>query len=204
MKPKANNARSSSLKTLAKQRLEFAHQVPRRPMTPARRVGNFHSTSEDSRLKKSSSIRGILSFDGHKSSGSTRKALARQSSSKSETQRTWVSILASVSRLKSQPQRRQRAANIGCVSFCWSRRRRICGPTKLRKFFMFRFQNRNASGCKTLVVRNTERFDLPPNAGFEKFGARNLRASFFGICDFKTASVSKIEGIIWKIIQRHG
>ena len=104
----------------------------------------FHSIPGESLSKKSSSIRGILSLGGQSSLGSTRNALARQSSSKSETQRSCVSILASVCRLKSHPHRRQRAANIGCVSFCWSRNRRICSPTRFRGFFMFRFQNRNA------------------------------------------------------------
>ena len=104
---------------------------------------HFYSTLEESLSKKSSSNRGIFSFAGHNSSGSTRRALARQSSSKSETQRTCVSILASVCRLRSHPHRRQRAANIGCVSFCWSRNRRICRPTTFRGFFMSRFQSRN-------------------------------------------------------------
>ena len=104
----------------------------------------FYSTSTESLSKKSSSIRGILSLAGHKSCGSTRNARARQSSSKSETHRNWVSILARVCRLKSHPQRRQRAASIGCVNCCWSRNRRICGPTKLRGFFfMFRHQSGN-------------------------------------------------------------
>ena len=109
-----------------------------------RQLENFHSTPEESRSKKSSSIRGILSLEGQSSPGSTRKALARQSSSKSETQRSCVSILARVCRLKSHPQRRQRAASIGCVNFCWSRKRRICRPTRFRGFFfMFRLQSQN-------------------------------------------------------------
>lgn len=104
----------------------------------------FYSTSTESLSKKSSSIRGILSLAGHKSCGSTRNALARQSNSKSETHRNCVSILARVCRLKSHPQRRQRAASIGCVNCCWSRNHRICGPTRLRGFFfMFRHQSRN-------------------------------------------------------------
>jgi hypothetical protein len=104
----------------------------------------FYSTSDERRSKKSSSIRGIFSLAGHSSCGSTRNALARQSSSKSETQRNCVSILARVCRLKSHPHRRQRAASIGCVSFCWSRKRRICSPTRFRGFrVMFRFQERN-------------------------------------------------------------
>jgi hypothetical protein len=97
----------------------------------------------ESLSKKSSSILGILSLEGQSSLGSTRKALARHSSSKSETQRNCVSILANVWRLKSHPHRRQRAASMGCVNCCWSRNRRICGPTKFRRFFMFRLQNRN-------------------------------------------------------------
>lgn len=104
---------------------------------------NFHSTPDESLSKKSSSILGILSLGGQRSFGSTRKALARQSSSKSDTHRSCVSILASVSRLKSHPHRRHRAASMGCVSFCWSRNRRICGPTRFRGFFMFRLQSRN-------------------------------------------------------------
>ncbi len=102
----------------------------------------FQSISGESRSKKSSSIRGILSLGGHRSLSSTRNALARQSNSKSETQRSCVSILARVCRLKSHPHRRQRAASIGCVRPCWSRKRRICGPTRFRGFFfMFRFRN---------------------------------------------------------------
>lgn len=115
-----------------------------------RETNNFYSTPAESRSKKSSSIRGILSLAGQSSCGSTRNALARQSSSKSETQRSCVSILASVCRLKSQPHRRQRAASIGCVSFCWSRNRRICGPTRFRGFFMFRFQKRNGKELTNL------------------------------------------------------
>lgn len=99
------------------------------------------SKVEDRRAKKSSSIFGILSLDGKSSGGSTRNAFARQISSKSDTQRSCVSILANVSRLKSHPHRRQRAANKGCVNPCWLRNLRTCGPTKFRGFFMFRFRN---------------------------------------------------------------
>ena len=110
----------------------------------------FHPISGESRSKKSSSIEGILSLGGQSSLGSTRNALARQSNSKSETQRSCVSTLARVCRLKSHPQRRQRAANIGCVNPCWLRKRRICGPTRFRGFFfMFRFRSRNT---RQLVV----------------------------------------------------
>lgn len=109
---------------------------------------NFYSTLGESLSKKSSSNRGIFSLEGKSSCGSTRNALARHSSSKSETQRRCVSIFASVCRLKSQPHRRQRAANIGCVNFCWSRKRRICKPTRFRGFFfMFRIRNRNGRKC---------------------------------------------------------
>ncbi len=114
-----------------------------------------YSVSCESRLKKSSSNRGILSLAGHSSCGSTRKALARQSSSKSETQRSCVSILASVCRLKSHPHRRQRAASIGCVSPCWSRNRRICSPTRFRGFFvMFRFPKQNTRA--TAIYKGSE------------------------------------------------
>ncbi len=121
-----------------------------------RQSNNFYSTPDESRSKKSSSIRGILSLAGQSSCGSTRNALARQSNSKSETQRSCVSILASVCRLKSHPHRRQRAASIGCVSFCWSRNRRICGPTRFRGFFMFRFQKRNGKEND-----DSKRFGIP-------------------------------------------
>lgn len=125
----------------------------------------LHSIAGESRSKKSSSIRGILSLEGQSSLGSTRNALARQSNSKSDTQRSCVSILAKVCRLKSHPQRRQRAANIGCVSPCWSRNRRICGPTRfLGFFFMFQFRNRDArqssvfkgSEFRTLILLASE------------------------------------------------
>jgi hypothetical protein len=33
---------------------------------------------------------------------------------------------------------------MGCVNPCWFRSLRICGPTRFRGFFMFRFRNRNA------------------------------------------------------------
>lgn len=113
-----------------------------------------HSIFGESLSKKSSSILGILSLEGQSSLGSTRNARARQSSSKSETQRNCVSILASVWRLKSHPHRRQRAANMGCVNCCWSRNRRICGPTRFRRFFMFRFQNRNSK--ESTILKGSE------------------------------------------------
>ncbi len=121
------------------------------------------SQEGDRRVKKSSRRTGIFSFGGQRSSGETRRAFARQSNSKSETHRNCVSILASVSRLKSHPQRRQRAASIGWVSPCWSRKRRICGPTMFRGLLMF--QNRNVSirKPKKPKVRNSERFCLPKN-----------------------------------------
>ena len=119
------------------------------------RLNNFYSMLDERRSKKSSSIRGILSLEGQSSSGSTRNALARQSSSKSETHRSCVSILARVCRLKSHPHRRQRAASIGCVSPCWSRKRRICGPTRFRGFFfMFQFWDWNTN--QPLVFKGSE------------------------------------------------
>jgi len=129
------------------QNIPCLHQAKRNGIKLRLRRGfdHFHSIVAESRPKKSSSIRGILSLEGQSSLGSTRKALARQSNSKSDTQRSCVSILARVCRLKSHPHRRQRAASIGCVSPCWSRKRRICGPTRFRGFFfMFQFRNRNS------------------------------------------------------------
>lgn len=124
-------------------------------LSPFKTESGSHSVSEDSRLKKSSSNRGILSLAGQSSCGSTRRAFARQSSSKSETQRSCVSILASVCRLKSHPHRRQRAASIGCVSPCWSRKRRMCGPTRFRGFLvMFRFPNWNTRA--TVILKGSE------------------------------------------------
>ena len=115
----------------------------------------IYCASTESLPKKSSSIRGILSLAGHKSSGSTLKALARQSNSKSDTHRNCVSIFARVSRLKSHPQRRQRAASIGCVNCRWSRRRRICGPTRFRGLrFMFRY--RNTQTRKSAALKGSE------------------------------------------------
>lgn len=121
----------------------------------AKKDGDIHSISGESLSKKSSSRRGILSFGGQSSLGSTRNALARQSDSKSETQRNCVSILASVCRLKSHPQRRQRAASIGCVNPCWFRNRRICGPTTFRGFF-FMFQFRKWNTRKSAVSKGSE------------------------------------------------
>ena len=144
MNRKSDDAISFSPKAQTEWCSKLVHRVAR--FQPARkgRKKNFHSTPDESLSKKSSSIRGILSLDGQSSFGSTRNALARQSSSKSETHRSCVSILARVCRLKSQPHRRQRAANIGCVSFCWSRNRRICRPTRFRGFFfMFQLPNQN-------------------------------------------------------------
>ena len=139
---------------------------------------NFYSTPDESRSKKSSSIRGILSLDGHSSPGSTRNALARQSNSKSETQRNCVSILARVCRLKSHPHRRQRAASIGCVSFCWSRNRRICGPTRFRGFFfMFRFQDRNSKG--KAIAKGSEFRTAIPLANFGAFWEGRHGSCFF-------------------------
>ncbi len=139
---------------------------------------NFHSTPDESRSKKSSSIRGILSLAGQSSCGSTRNALARQSSSKSETQRNCVSILARVCRLKSHPHRRQRAASIGCVSFCWSRNRRICGPTRFRGFFfMFRFQNQNGKG--KVIAKGSEFRTAIPLANLGAFWEGRHGSHFF-------------------------
>ena len=147
MNPKANDARSSLLKAQAEWQSKPVRQIVCFQIARDWRKRNFHSTTEESLSKKSSSIRGILSLDGQSSFGSTLNALARQSSSKSETHRNCVSIFARVCRLKSHPHRRQRAASIGCVSFCWSRNRRICGPTRFRGFFfMFPFQNWNSRG----------------------------------------------------------
>lgn len=122
---------------------------------PQFKIENGYSVSRDSRWKKSSSSRGIFSLAGQSSCGSTRKARARQSSSKSETQRSCVSILANVCRLKSHPHRWQRAASIGWVSPCWSRNRRICRPTRFRGFVvMFRFPNRNTRA--TVILKGSE------------------------------------------------
>ena len=128
---------------------ELARQLGRAQQSvkmkrPAKGIAQSPSLhAGESRWKKSWSTLGILSFVGHRSAGSTRRALARQINSKSATHRSCVSIFASVSRLRSQPHRRQRAASIGCVKPCWLRSLRICGPTKLRGFFMSRSQNRN-------------------------------------------------------------
>ena len=144
----SDDAGSFSPKAQTEWRSKPVHQAVRFQTARKGRKKNFHSTPDESRSKKSSSIRGILSLDGQSSPSSTRNALARQSNSKSETQRNCVSILARVCRLKSHPHRRQRAASIGCVSFCWSRNRRICGPTRFRGFFfMFRLRNRNNREC---------------------------------------------------------
>lgn len=121
------------------------------------------SKGRERRVKNSSRKPGIFSLGGQRSSGVTRKALARQSNSKSETHRNCVSIFANVSRLKSHPQRRQRAASIGWVSPCWSRKRRICGPTMFRGLFMFQNQNVSLENSPELKVRNSERFCLPTN-----------------------------------------
>jgi len=148
MNRKSDDARRFSPKAQTEWHSKPVHQIARFQAARKGRKGNFHSTPDESRSKKSSSIRGILSLDGQSSPGSTRNALARQSNSKSETHRSCVSILARVWRLKSQPHRRQRAASIGCVSFCWSRKRRICNPTRFRGFFfMFRLQNQNDRKC---------------------------------------------------------
>lgn len=93
---------------------------------------DLYSTLCASRPNESSKRSIILSRAGQRCSGDVRSAFARHSNSKSQTHRNCPSILASVSRLTSQPQRRQRAASIGCVSRCRYRSRRICGPTKFR------------------------------------------------------------------------
>lgn len=149
------------------QGVPYPHQTKRNGMKLLLQKGcdHFHSIAGESRSKKSSSSRGILSLGGQSALGSTRNALAKQSNSKSETQRSCVSILASVCRLKSHPQRRQRAASIGWVSPCWLRNRRICGPTRFRGFFfMFQFWNWNSrqpvvfkgSEFRTLILLASE------------------------------------------------
>jgi hypothetical protein len=162
MNPKANDAGNSSLKAQTEWQSKSVIQI-----ACERRTRNFHSTPDESRAKKSSSIRGVLSLGGQSSFGSTRNALARQSSSKSETQRSCVSIFASVCRLKSHPHRRQRAASIGCVNPCWSRNRRICNPTRFRGFFvMFRFPNRNTR--RNAISKGSE-FRTPISLAFSEF-----------------------------------
>jgi hypothetical protein len=140
--------------------------------SPPESVGRpdiFYSVSRASRLKKSSSIFGILSLEGQRSLGSTRNALARQSNSKSETHRNCVSIFASVSRLKSHPHRRTRAANNGCVKPCWSRNLRICGPTRFRGFFMFRIRKHDArKSAKSKGSEFRTSFYLPTTTAFVK------------------------------------
>ena len=120
------------------------------------------STEAESREKKSSKMTGIFSFEGQRSLGATRNALARQSNSKSETQRSCVSILARVSRLRSQPHRRHRAANMGCVKPCWLRNLRICGPTMFLGLPMFRNRNLSVGNVTHDKVRNSERNSLAP------------------------------------------
>ncbi len=162
MNPKATDAGNSSLEAQTEWPSKSVHQIARE-----RCKRHFHSTPDESRVKKSSSIRGILSLGGQSSFGSTRNALARQSSSKSETQRSCVSIFASVCRLKSHPHRRQRAASIGCVNPCWSRNRRICNPTRFRGFFvMFRFPNRNSR--RNAISKGSE-FRTPISLAFSEF-----------------------------------
>ena len=144
-----------------------------------RHTQKLYSTPDESLSKKSSSILGILSLDGQSSLGSTRSALARQSSSKSETQRNCVSILARVCRLKSHPHRRQRAASIGCVNFCWSRNRRICNPTRFRGFFfMFRLRNQNDRKCATSKGSEFRTLIVLANSGVYSEG-RLLKQFFF-------------------------
>lgn len=145
---------------------------------------SIYLTSGESRAKKSLSIVGILSLAGQSSCGSTRNALARQSSSKSETQRNCVSILASVCRLKSHPHRRQRAASMGCVSPCWPRKRRICSPTRLRGFFVI---------VPASELKSTES-GTPKGSEFRTVISAVLacHAGGFGENPFKVSSVSKI------------
>lgn len=69
---------------------------------------------------------------GSRAFTSTLSADARQSSSKSATQRIWDSIFASVSRLRSQPSRPQRAARSACDSPASLRSCLILGPAMLR------------------------------------------------------------------------
>ncbi len=120
------------------------------------------STEAERREKKSSNKTGILSFAGQSSLGTTRNALARQSNSKSETQRSCVSILARVSRLRSQPHRRHRAASMGWVKPCWLRNLRICGPTMFLGLPMFRNRNLSVGKATRDKVRNSERIALAP------------------------------------------
>lgn len=153
-----------------------------------------HSTPLERRVKKSCNVREARSFGGNKSSGSTRRALARQSSSKSETHRICVSIFASVCRLKSHPHRRQRAASIGCDNLCWSRNRRISNPTIFRGFFfMFRFRNSNAR--KNAALKGSEFRTICLAKTFE-FVECQMRAPFLGLMERKLKEVTNIHRIV--------
>lgn len=76
---------------------------------------------------------------------STLSAAARQSSSKSATQRIWDSIFARVSRLRSQPSSPQRAARSACDSPASLRSCLILGPAMLRGLKLARSDFRTAS-----------------------------------------------------------
>jgi len=61
---------------------------------------------------------------------------------------------------------------------------------------MFRFQNRNANRYKFSMVRNTERFDLLINVGFEKFGGKKSLHFVLWNYSFTNVIVSQIEEIL--------
>lgn len=126
----------------------------------ARAASVSHSSRCDRRSKQSCRIPDILFF-GKSVSGGTPSALARQTNSKSDTQRTWASILARVSRLRTHPHRAQRAAKTGWLQFAASRSRRISGPVILRGFFISRSEigtsSLDTSHGESRIVRNSER-----------------------------------------------
>ena len=115
---------------------------PRRTPLPRQRLldppgpQSFSRHSNDGecerRAKQSSKSFFASCFFGRRSARSQFNAPARQTISKSEIQRTWVSIFANVSLLRFQPHRLHRAASWGWVSPAWYRSLRTAGPAMLR------------------------------------------------------------------------
>ena len=81
---------------------------------------------------------------------STLRASAKTVNSASVTQRSCASIFESVARLSSRPRTVHRAANISCVSPCWSRSFLTWGPTIF--FFSVMLQKRSLTLMESKCV----------------------------------------------------
>ena len=128
---------------------------PARIVDPSRNHGMLTSN----RRMKSRASDFMRRSSGSSARRETPSAWARNTTSKSATQRDCSSIFARVSRLKSQPMRWQRAASAGCESPFCERIFRTCGPMMLRgPFKSCCFQHRTCVLSLPSNVPNSARF----------------------------------------------